>query len=186
MDWVVAFGGSDCERIGTGALAQPVNTVSALAYIAAAAVVLVPARRATGARRALLAAYAGALATAGVGSFAYHGPQPSWAGWAHDGSALLAVGLGLAVAATTRTVLDLARPAARPVWIVLAAAVLAYVAGRTGARTCVPSSLLQPHAAWHALSAAGAALLAWTPRANDQTVSRSDGDSRPIHSQPDH
>lgn len=163
MEWVVAFGGSDCERIGSGVLAQPVNAVSALAYVAAAVAVVVPTLRASGRRRALLAAYASALAAAGVGSFVYHGPQPSWAGWAHDTSALLAVGLGLAIVVTTPTVLDVARRAARPLWIVLGAAVLAYVAGRTGARTCAPSSLLQPHAAWHMLSAVGAALLAWTP-----------------------
>jgi len=164
MHPLVAFGGADCERIGTGVLAQPVNAVSALAYLAAAAAVLVPSLRATGSRRALLAAYAGALAAAGVGSFTYHGPQPAWAGWAHDTSAVLAVGLGLAVVATTPSVLDFARPAVRPLWIVLGAAVVAYVAGRTGARTCVPTSVLQPHAAWHLLSATAAAMLAWPAR----------------------
>jgi hypothetical protein len=190
MDSVIALGGADCERIGTGLLAQPINAVSALAYGAAAVAVVVPTLRAKGKRRALLAAYAGALAAVAVGSFAYHGPQPTWAGWAHDVTAVLAVGLGLAVVLATPTLLDMARPAARPVWIVLAAAVLAYVAGRTGARTCMPSSVLQPHAAWHLLSAAGAALVARTPpreiRANDQLVRRSDGDGNPIDSRPDH
>jgi hypothetical protein len=166
MDWVVAFGGSDCERIRAGVLAQPVNAVSTLAYVVAAVAVLLAGLRATGPRRRLLTAYAAALAAVGVASFAYHGPQPSWAGWAHDGSIALAVAVGLAVVATTPAILQLAGPAARAPVIIMAAAVLAYISGRTGARTCMPSGALQPHAAWHLLSATAAAMLAWTPRSD--------------------
>ena len=75
------FGHSDCERIAGAALAQPVLAVTSLAYVAAGLAVLCWAVRV----RAPLAGAAGvALVAVGAGSFAYHGPQPSWAELAHD------------------------------------------------------------------------------------------------------
>ena len=72
-----SFGHSDCERIVGAALAQPVLAVTSLAYVAAGMAVLCWAMR----LRAPLAGAAGvALVAVGAGSFAYHGPQPSWAG----------------------------------------------------------------------------------------------------------
>lgn len=41
----------------------------------------------------------------------------------------------------------------------MAGALVAYVAGRTGAPTCRPDSWIQPHGLWHTLS--GAAMAAW-------------------------
>ena len=71
-----SFGHSDCERIVGAALAQPVLAVTSLAYVAAGMAVLCWAMR----LRAPLAGAAGvALVAVGAGSFAYHGPQPSWA-----------------------------------------------------------------------------------------------------------
>ena len=71
----VGFLHSDCERIVGGALAQPVLAVTSLAYVAAGIAVLCWAMR----MRALLAGTAGlVLMAVGAGSFAYHGPQPSW------------------------------------------------------------------------------------------------------------
>src|SRR5262245_53489269 len=76
-----SFGHSDCERIVGAVLAQPVLAVTSLAYVAAGMAVLCWAVRVRG----LLAAAAGvALVAVGAGSFAFHGPQPSWAGLAHD------------------------------------------------------------------------------------------------------
>ena len=76
-----SFGHSDCERIVGAALAQPVLAVTSLAYVAAGVAVLSWAVRV----RAPLAEAAGvALVAVGAGSFAYHGPQPSWAELAHD------------------------------------------------------------------------------------------------------
>jgi hypothetical protein len=69
-----SFGHSDCERIAGAALAQPVLAVTSLAYVAAGMAVRCWAMRV----RAPLAGAAGlALVAVGVGSFAYHGPQPS-------------------------------------------------------------------------------------------------------------
>jgi hypothetical protein len=41
----------------------------------------------------------------------------------------------------------------------MAGALIAYLAGRTGAPTCRPDSWIQPHGLWHTLS--GAAMAAW-------------------------
>lgn len=161
MDWIVAFGGADCELIRSGPLAQPVNALSTIAYILAGVAVGVAALRASGRRRRLLMAYGGALAAVGIGSFAYHGPQPTWAGWVHDGSIAAAIGLGAAVLAATPAVWRWQSSSARALWLTAAAALVAYVAGRTGTPTCRPDSVLQPHAAWHLLGATAAALLAW-------------------------
>lgn len=79
------MGGSDCELLGDGWLAQPANAWSSAAYLAAAAYVL--ARWASADRRpSVPLAGALALALVAVGSFAYHGPQPGWATAAHDAS----------------------------------------------------------------------------------------------------
>lgn len=47
--------------------------------------------------------------------------------------------------------------------LLMAAAFGAYLAGRTGARTCRPDSWIQPHGLWHALC--GAAMVAWADAA---------------------
>ncbi len=81
------MGGADCEVLGNGWLAQPVNAWSSLAYLVAA-VWVVRRRPAT---VPLLGA--AALVLVAFGSFGYHGPQPGWAEAVHDASiaALLVV-----------------------------------------------------------------------------------------------
>ena len=75
------FGHTDCERIVRGVLAQPVLAITSLAYVVAGVTVLLWTARV----RAPLAGAAGVVLVAlGAGSFAYHGPQPSWAELAHD------------------------------------------------------------------------------------------------------
>jgi hypothetical protein len=150
-----SFGHSDCERIADAALAQPVLALTSLAYVVAGAAVLWLAMR----RRAPLAGAAGlALVALGVGSFFYHGPQPSWAGLAHDrpnvaAAAVFAVGL----AWTLRR--------QRSAWAtaagVFALGLAAYAAGRSGSPLCRPDSPWQYHGAWHVLSAVAAGLAAW-------------------------
>jgi fucose 4-O-acetylase-like acetyltransferase len=154
------FGHSDCERIVGGALAQPVLAVTSLAYVAVGVAVLWWAVRV----RTPLAAAAGlALAAVGAGSFAFHGPQPSWAGLAHD-VPIIAVGVVYAA--------GLARSGRRHRWSawvapagVFALGLAAYAAGRSGSPLCRPDSLWQYHGAWHVLSAAAAgwAALAMRP-----------------------
>ena len=152
-----SFGHSDCERIVGAVLAQPVLAVTSLAYIAAGMAVLFWAARVTG----LLAGVAGAtLIAVGVGSFAYHGLQPSWAGLAHDWPI---------VAAGAVYVAGLARSARRQRWStwmtaagIFTLGLAAYAAGRSGSPLCRPDSLWQYHGAWHVLSAIAAG---WAARA---------------------
>lgn len=140
----------DCERVVHATLAQPVLAITSLAYVAVGLAVLWWATRARGA----LAAVAGVVLIAvGAGSFAYHGPQPSWAGPAHDWpiialAAVYVIGLALTVRRRPR------------VWLaavgIFAIALIVYAAGRSGSPLCRPDSLWQYHGAWHVLSAAAA------------------------------
>jgi hypothetical protein len=150
-----SFGHTDCERIVGGALAQPVLAVTSLAYVVVGMAVLFWAVRVRGS----LAGIAGAtLVAVGAGSFAYHGPQPSWAGLIHDGPIVV---VGMVYAA------GLVLSARRQKWSawmaplgVFVVALAAYAAGRTGSPLCRPDSLFQYHAAWHVLTAAAAGMAA--------------------------
>jgi len=112
---VLALGGSDCERLGSGWLAQPANAISSLAYLAAGVWLLWRATR-PGSARAMLVAAGAATVAVGVGSVAYHGPQPGWARTLHDGSvvwlALVVIGHNLWL--LTRTSLPRAALSAVP------------------------------------------------------------------------
>jgi fucose 4-O-acetylase-like acetyltransferase len=152
-----SFGLSDCERVAGAALAQPVLAVTSLAYVAVGVAVLTWAVRV----RAPLAAAAGvSLVAVGVGSFAFHGPQPPWAGLAHDWP-LVAVAVvyigGLAQSVRRHRWSAWVAPAA-----VFALGLAAYAAGRSGSPLCRPDSLWQFHGAWHVLSAVAAG---WAARA---------------------
>ncbi|GFG50386.1 hypothetical protein CQY20_06830 [Mycolicibacterium agri] len=147
---IANFGHSDCERIVDGALAQPVLAITSLAYVVAGIVVLCWTLR----LRAPLASTAGVVLVAvGVGSFAFHGPQPAWAQPAHDWPIIAAAVVYAAGFVSSRQ--------RRRLWAAAAAVFVfglaAYAAGRTGSPLCRPDSLWQYHGAWHVLSAAAAA-----------------------------
>lgn len=167
---LLALGASDCEALHGGLLGQPVNALSSLAYVVAAAYVL---------RRDGPVGPAVALAAVGAGSVLYHGPMPAGAEAAHDGTiaALLA---GASLVAWRRRAFP--RPPALAV-AALAAGVAVNLATRTGAPLCRPGSLLQGHAAWHALTAVAAAswLSAW-PRRSEPWSPRRAGRGRPAPS----
>lgn len=158
LPWIVAvLGGADCERIRAGLLAQPVNAVSSLAYVAVG-LWLLGRMRTGGSRRTILVAGGATLVAVGVGSFAYHGPQPEWADTAHDASIagllLLTAGnhawlLGLREPRITAGLLAAWKKAAP--WI--PPALVAYWAGRTASSLCHPASTWQYHAIWHVSSA---------------------------------
>ena len=145
---LLALGGSDCEALRDGVLGQPANTVSSLAYLAAAAYVL---------RKGGPPGPAVALALVGVGSVLYHGPMPPGAELVHDTALVAVAAAALAVAWWRRS---FPRPPVRAV-VALALGAAANVLSRTGAPLCRPDSLLQGHALWHVLTAVGAAL--WLP-----------------------
>ncbi|KUI42044.1 hypothetical protein AU197_18185 [Mycobacterium sp. IS-1590] len=150
-----AFGRSDCERIDAADLAQPVLALTSLTYVAVGIGVLCCALRG----RALLAGLAGVtLVAVGVGSFTFHGPQPSWAGPVHDWPIIALAGV---------CVVGVARSARGRRWAWWAAAAVfvlglaAYAVGRTGSPLCRPDSLWQYHGVWHVLSSTAAGLAAW-------------------------
>ena len=91
----------DCERIVSGFLGQPANTLSSLAFLVAAVWILTLAFRGDRITRTMLVVLAIAVSANAVGSFARHGPDPSWAAWAHD-VAIMAVLLFVAVHALGR------------------------------------------------------------------------------------
>ncbi len=94
------MGGSDCERIGQGLLAQPANTLSSLAYVLAGGLLLWRALIGRPNARAAPAVYAVTVVGVGVGSAVFHGPMPPWGRFAHDFSiaAVLAFVVGYDVA----------------------------------------------------------------------------------------
>jgi hypothetical protein len=149
----VALGAGDCERLHDGLIAQPVNTASALAYVAVGAWLLARRRPVFGL----------AVAAAGVGSVDYHGPGSPAARLLHDGSLYLVVGMVAWHEVARRVGRVRLAPGRRVIYraalVAAAAGAACWWAGRTASPLCDPDSLLQPHAAWHLLGAA--ALAAW-------------------------
>lgn len=155
LDLFVAMAESDCEQLRSGWLTQPANAISCLAFVAVGSWVLLGVRQDRAGRGGLIAGGIALIGT-GLGSLAYHGPQPGWAHLAHDGSALV-----LAVVVVGRTIWQLVSPTTRSQvlgtlksvlpWAALALS--AYVAGRSGSPLCRPATIWQPHAAWHVLCA---------------------------------
>lgn len=159
VDLILALAESDCERLRPGWLAQPVNALSSLAFVAVGVWLLGRHRRRGDA--SVLVAAVGVVAV-GIGSFAYHGPQPGWAGAAHDASVAV-----LAVAVGGQTVWFLARGATRAgvvaawraglPWLVVG--LIAWWAGTSDSPLCHPAAVWQPHAAWHLMAAMSLAVL---------------------------
>lgn len=161
----VGLGASDCERLRGGWLAQPVNATTSLAYLGASAVIAHraadPGTRAHG----LALGFAAMVGLVGVGSVAFHGPQPRGAKAMHDLPIIGVVGMAAVTLHSRRRggtplLPSLSGRDAATAGALAVAALAAYAGGRTGARTCDPESLLQMHGAWHVLSAAGTVLVA--------------------------
>ena len=153
------LGCTDCERLRDGRIAQPVNTVTSAAFVAAALPVLVGAMRQRD-HRLEQGAYAALLALVGAGSIAFHGPQPRGAKQLHDWPivGLAAVTIGTPLVRTVRRRPPLPGLVGRrglSLAVTGTAAALAWYGGRTGARTCHPDSPFQLHGCWHVLAALG-------------------------------
>ena len=152
------IGASDCERLRPGLVAQPVNTVTSLGYVVAGAVVMARHHQGDPGRLRQVRLYSSMLALVGLGSVAFHGPQPPGARAMHDLPipALLALAIGTPLVRARR-----GEPAL-PGWtrrrggtlaMTTVAGLATYAGGRTGAPTCDPDSPIQLHGAWHLLSA---------------------------------
>jgi hypothetical protein len=158
------LGSTDCERIRPGLVAQPVNTATSLAFVVAAGATALRSRRRGTPYGAQEVAFSTLLALVGVGSVAFHGPQPRGAKVLHDAPI---AGL-LAVAATTPMVRRSRGRSALPGWTpqrgavlagIAVAATAAFAGGRTSSPTCCPDCAFQLHGLWHVLAAAGFVLL---------------------------
>ena len=149
----MALGAGDCERLHDGLIAQPVNTASALAYVAVGAWLV--GRRRPG--------FGLAVAAAGVGSVDYHGPGSPAARLLHDGTLYAVAGFVAWREVARRVGRGRLGPRRRTAYRAALAAAAAGAAcwwlGRTASPVCDPDSLLQGHAAWHLLAAA--ALACW-------------------------
>lgn len=136
----------DCEAIRPGLIGQPANTVSSLAFVAAAVPIARAARRR---RQPAWTAVALAAAIEGAGSVAYHGPGGRRAKALHDGGLVgLAAALGVALGREGRPVP--VRPVATTLTV---AAVALHALSRTGGPLCACRSPWQGHAAFHGLAA---------------------------------
>jgi len=78
------LGAADCEVVGGGWLAQPVNAWSSLGYAVIGMVLIASMSRAPRSDRTLRVAFGVLMMATGVGSFLYHGPQHATAGFVHD------------------------------------------------------------------------------------------------------
>lgn len=176
---------ADCERILESWWGQPINTVTAAAFVVGA--VLVWWRRRDLPTGLLLAGI-------GAGSIAFHGPMPAWGEFLHDASIVLALAwillvetgrraywplafaIGLALSAApviadpAQALLAVAavgvilvssrrRPQRLAAVGVLAAGAFVGTLSRTGGPLCDPDSIWQGHGFWHL--AAASALTLW-------------------------
>jgi uncharacterized membrane protein YcjF (UPF0283 family) len=148
----------DCERLGDGFLAQPVNALSSLAYVAVGTELMVRAwqQRSRGWSSFGLAAFGALVAAEGVGSVGFHGPGDRASHFLHDA----AIGATLAFVATTEVVALVRRPRRRrtrrrfvAAAALLGTATVVNLVSRTGDPFCNPDSLVQGHAVWHVLTA---------------------------------
>jgi heme A synthase len=103
-------GGSDCEHIGRGLLAQPANTLSSLAYVLAGMLLLARTLAGRPGVRMAPAVYAVTVIGVGIGSAAFHGPMPAWGRFAHDLSIAAVLALVITAALGPR---EQARPKIR-------------------------------------------------------------------------
>ena len=126
---------SDCERIRPGLIGQPMNTVSSLAFVAAAIPI---AKRAREARSPAWSAVAASAALAGIGSVAYHGPGGRMAKAVHDAGIVALVGT-MAIARLREQPIR-ARPRAAALG---AGAFALHALSRTGGPLCSCNSPLQ-------------------------------------------
>ena len=151
---LLGAGASDCELVGDGFLAQPVNSLSSLAYVAVGFWVAARCRGRS-------AVAVGALvASVGIGSVAFHGWDGRGVARLHE-LTIAAVFLciaGFEIGRLGRR----RRVAGYGVGVAaLGLGLIANLLGRTGAPLCAAGSLIQWHALWHVATAVALGAWAW-------------------------
>jgi hypothetical protein len=81
---ITAIGESDCENIGSGFLAQPVNAVSSLAFAVFGIVVLFSMSNRETVERSNRMTFGILMIGTGIGSVLFHGPQGQAGKYLHD------------------------------------------------------------------------------------------------------
>lgn len=94
---LLGLGASDCEALHHGLLAQPVNAWSSLAYILVGLGLVTRWPGSEPEDRPTVLCTAAIVASVGVGSLLYHGPDLPGSRWLHDLSVAGALGLVAAV-----------------------------------------------------------------------------------------
>jgi hypothetical protein len=89
LSFIIAIGESDCESIGTGVLAQPVNAISSLAFAVFGFIVLFSIRAQDKIERENRLIIAILMIATGIGSVLFHGPQGPLSHFLHDVTILL-------------------------------------------------------------------------------------------------
>jgi len=154
-------GASDCERIGDGFMAQPVSTVSALAYVAVGAWIVVRFQRRAARVFGLL------VVLVGIGSIGFHGGDDDRVKFVHDlalpGVLLFIAGFELVHSRLAGVRFRIER---RPAGYLVAAAAFAggltvRLLGETDGPLCAPGSVIQWHAVWHVATAVALGAWAW-------------------------
>jgi hypothetical protein len=115
------LGDTDCEVLDDAFLVQPVNALTSLSYVIVGVVIALGAIR-SGISRTEGVVYGLCLAAVGLGSVAFHGPQPAGSGVLHD--------LPILVTAFFILVMDLRLLVARPLpwwWIFAGTTLLSIV-----------------------------------------------------------
>ena len=135
MDVAALIQLSDCETIGGGFLKQPVNAWSSLAFAGVGIGIAATAGTVESTERANRLVFGVLLIATGIGSFLFHGPQPSAVQFLHDATFLAALWF-LIVANLSSGLTDRATTAVTLLGIALIAVVLA-AGGLTNAVTAV-------------------------------------------------
>jgi hypothetical protein len=89
LSLITAIGESDCESIGVGVLAQPVNAFSSLAFVVFGFIVLFSMRAQGQTERVNRLIIAMLMIATGIGSVLFHGPQGPASHFLHDVTILL-------------------------------------------------------------------------------------------------
>lgn len=135
----------DCEMLRDAWPAQPINTISALAFVVVGVWLWRRARRGV----------ATLVVAAGLGSIWFHSDPSNAASWAHDVGLYVLIGVA-AIEVWRAMALD--RPPKLAAGV-LGVGILIWFSSRSGGVLCDPNSVIQGHAAWHILAASAVAIL---------------------------
>jgi hypothetical protein len=116
VSFIGAIGESDCENIGAGILAQPVNAISSLVFVLFGIIVVVSAVSQSGTERVNRFIVGTLMIATGVGSVLFHGPQGPGSHFLHDATILLTM-----AAIATMNIAGLLYWTEKRVWLILGA-----------------------------------------------------------------